>query len=72
MRLVLVTAILAALGACHAAPNGICPTLIEYDATFNRRLADDVESLPADGAAYRAIRDYIVLRDQVRACRDLG
>lgn len=68
MKLIVIAAATIALAACHAIPNGACPVLIKYDAEFNEHLANEVANLPADSAALRAVRDYIALRDQVRAC----
>lgn len=46
-----------------------CPPLKTYTPEFNARLADEVEAMPEDSAALRAILDYAALRDQVKACR---
>ena len=68
MKFIPATALALMVVACSAMPNATCPALIEYDAGFNRHLADEITDLPADSASLRAIRDYISLRDQIRAC----
>lgn len=68
MRLFVATALAFAVAACGTMRNTACPALIEYDAGFNRHLADELSDLPADSAVLRAVRDYISLRDQIRAC----
>lgn len=56
------------LGACQL-PGTACPAIVVYSNEFNARLADEVEAMPADSAALRAIRDYIAERDQLRKCQ---
>ncbi len=46
-----------------------CPPLVAYTPEFNRRLADELEAMPAGTAVERAILDYATLRDQVKVCR---
>jgi hypothetical protein len=72
MRSAVVSVAAAILSACHTPSNGVCPALIEYNSTFNRQLADEILDLPADSAVVRAVRDYISLRDQIRACLQSG
>lgn len=59
------------LSACGTAPHIACPALIAYEPGFSTRLAAEIADLPAESAVLRAVRDYISLRDQVRACRGL-
>lgn len=59
---------LCLLAACSSAPVTACPVLVDYDDRFNTQLADALDGLQADNPIVRAIRDYISLRDQVRAC----
>jgi hypothetical protein len=62
--------IAAILAGCCGMPVAECPALTLYDGAFNAQLADEVDILPETSALLRAVRDYISLRDQVRACRD--
>lgn len=66
-----VAALAAALAACT--PSVVvetrCPALAEYDQPFLNRLADDIDRMPPDSAALRAIIDYRQLRDTIRACK---
>ena len=50
----------------------VCPPLVQYDAAYQSRLADEVEAMPAGSAAARAITDYGQLRAVLRACRGGG
>jgi hypothetical protein len=47
----------------------ICPPLKDYSRDEATRLAAEVESLDEDAMIVTALADYVVLRDQVRACR---
>lgn len=57
------------LTGCAGAASRACPSLVDYPPAFQAALADQVEAMPADAPAARAITDYARLRDQVRACR---
>ena len=46
-----------------------CPPLREYDQAFRERLRGEIAVLPHEAAIVSALADYVVLRDQVRACR---
>ncbi|MGH6718068.1 MAG: hypothetical protein ACREER_02010 [Alphaproteobacteria bacterium] len=59
------------LGACASAPTGFCPALRDYTPEFQNRLADEIEAAPHTVVWPSAIRDYVGLRDQIRAaCPD--
>jgi hypothetical protein len=46
-----------------------CPPIKKYSSKFNEQLAQEVLSLPEEGAAIeRVVSDYIELRDTIRAC----
>lgn len=47
----------------------VCPPIVNYDAPYMTRLANEVDAMPADAAAVRAIIDYRQLRDVIRACK---
>jgi hypothetical protein len=46
-----------------------CPPLREYDRAFMSRLADEMEAAAEDSAMVKAIIDYRMLRDVIRACK---
>ena len=46
-----------------------CPPVVEYTAADQARAADEVEALPEGAVIVRMLSDYVVLRDQARACR---
>jgi len=58
---------LLAVSCAATPPATVCPPLREYPAAFSARLADEVETAPADAAWPEAVTDYIGLRDQIRA-----
>lgn len=50
------------------APVVACPQIVQHDADFQRRAADEFSRLPK-GAALRAVTaEWIKLRDQAREC----
>ena len=60
------------LSACATAPSEravICQPVVTYDKVFQSRLADELQRLPPGTATERAMADYVVMRDQARACR---
>lgn len=46
-----------------------CPPVVEYTSAEQARAADEVEALPQGAVIVRMLADYVVLRDQARACR---
>ncbi len=48
-----------------------CPALVAYPPEFSAQLAAETARLPEDSAILRALLDYAVLRDQVRACENI-
>ncbi len=40
-----------------------------YPESYSMKLADEIESAPADVIWPSAVTDYVALRDAVRACR---
>lgn len=71
-RWTLLALALTLLNACMMgssnAPSA-CPPIKEYSRAFQNRLAAEIEAAPEDAAFAEALKDYAVLRDQVRACR---
>lgn len=47
----------------------VCPKIVEYQAAFKNRLADEIEALPAGTATEAALIDYRRLRDELRKCQ---
>ena len=45
-----------------------CPPVVEYTAADQARVAAEVEALPEGAVIIRMLSDYVVLRDQARAC----
>ena len=46
-----------------------CPPMAEYSDEYNRKLAEEIDSLPATSTALEtAITDYVTLRDRIRTC----
>ncbi len=58
------------LAGCSGIPVAECPALAVYDSAFSLRLADEVATLPETSPLFRVVRDYMSLRDQIRACHD--
>lgn len=46
-----------------------CPPVVEYSSADQARAADEVEALQEGAVVVRMLSDYVVLRDQARACR---
>lgn len=46
-----------------------CPPVVEYSAVDQTRAAAEIEALPESAVAVGMLSDYVVLRDQARACR---
>lgn len=56
------------LTGCETTSNA-CPPLVEYDDTFREKLSLEVRGIPEMFVHIpRALDDYRVLRQQVRAC----
>ena len=48
---------------------GTCPPVVEYSAAEQMRAAAELNALPEGAKVVLMLRDYAVLRDQVRVCR---
>jgi hypothetical protein len=47
---------------------GPCPPVVEYGREFQVRAAEELAQLPKGSAIAEMLSDYVVLRDQARAC----
>lgn len=47
----------------------VCPPIPKYAKSFQAQMATEVETLPHGSAIEEALKDYAVLRDQLRLCR---
>lgn len=48
----------------------VCPTLVTYSLTDQTQLAQELVAAPQATVTHRVVRDYVGLRDQVRACQE--
>jgi len=60
--------LLTACATANSNPACVCPPIRQYDREFQRKLAAEIESAPADAAFPVALQDYAVLRLQVKKC----
>ena len=71
-RLAVLMVVTSMLSACVTVSServtGVCPPVVEYDAGFQARAAEEVLALPGGSAVVEMLRDYAVLRERVRAC----
>ena len=67
--LVIVTSLSTACATVSSEPVvGVCPPVVEYSATEQARVSNEVESLPDDAVLINWLADYSVLREQARSC----
>jgi len=67
--LIIVTSLLNACATVSSERvTGVCPPVVEYDAGFLARAAEEVKALPEGSAVVGMLSDYAVLREQARAC----
>lgn len=64
-----VLALATSLLIASCATTSSCPPVKEYSREFREQLAREVRALPDGTATEQALADYVVLREQVRACR---
>jgi len=73
LKLLLIALMMTSLTACSATEISseptLCPVPVAYSRAFQVRMADELATLPGDSAVREAMKDYKVLRDQVRACQ---
>ncbi|PZQ45020.1 MAG: hypothetical protein DI551_08760 [Micavibrio aeruginosavorus] len=60
--------LLTACAGVNSKPITACPPIKEYSREFQRKLAAEIEAAPADAVFPAALKDYAVLRVQIRAC----
>ena len=67
--LVIVTSLLSACATVSSERVvGACPPVVEYDAGFEERAAEEVQALPDGSVVVEMLGDYAVMREQARAC----
>jgi ABC-type uncharacterized transport system ATPase subunit len=47
---------------------GVCPPVVEYDAGFQTRAAEEVQALPEGSVIVEMLSDYAVMREQALSC----
>jgi hypothetical protein len=60
---------LTACAAVNSNPACVCPPIRQYDREFQSKLADEIESAPANAAFTVALQDYAALRGQLKVCK---
>lgn len=74
-RRLIVPTLLLSIGGCATGVHepdttSACPPLIVYGKDQQTKLADEIDALPPDAVMIRRwIADYILTRDQLRACQ---
>ncbi|MBM9592921.1 hypothetical protein SAMN04488094_10276 [Tropicimonas isoalkanivorans] len=69
--LAIATSLLSGCATVGSEPGGIsaCPPVVEYSRDLQSRAADEVLLLPERSVLAEMMSDYVVLREQARACR---
>ncbi len=57
---------------CAATVSSPCPPLVNYDENSTEKLASEIEAMQPGMVTPSVIADYMLLREQVRACRQEG
>jgi hypothetical protein len=57
-----------AMGSSDRQSAVVCPSVVDYGLEEQRRVAEEVETLPEGSAIVEWLADYVVLRAQVREC----
>ena len=57
-----------ATGASDVGSFGACPPVVECNPDFQARAAEEVALLPEESAIEEMLMDYVVMREQTRAC----
>lgn len=68
-RLLRIALLTSTIWLAGCATTSSCPPLPEYSPLFREELAKEIEQMPQGSAVLRAMEDYYVLRQQVKACR---
>jgi len=67
--LMIVTSLLSACATVSSERiTGVCPPVVEYNAGFQTRTAEEVQALPEGSAIVKMLSDYAVMREQARGC----
>lgn len=55
-------------------PHGatVCPPVVDYSREFQVRAAEELPRLPKGSAIAEMLADYVVMREQARACGATG
>jgi hypothetical protein len=69
LAVILVSLAVLLSGCTTGGTPSICPPLKEYTVEENQRLLTELEVLPPGAYTIDVIADYMLLRDQVRACQ---
>jgi hypothetical protein len=69
MLLALAVSLLTACAGVNSNPACVCPPIKKYDREFQRKLADEIESAPANAAFPLALQDYATIRIQLARCK---
>ena len=68
-RLLVVPVIVTSLlSGCGARVFSACPPVVAYSAEFRERAAAEVMLLPEPSAITEMLKDYVVMREQLRMC----
>ena len=71
-RLIALAIVTSLLSACATVSSerltGVCPPVVEYDAGFQARAAEEVQALPEGSAVVEMLSDYAVMREQAQIC----
>jgi hypothetical protein len=73
-RRLVVLAIVASLpngcgrGGSDQTVPAVCPPVVDYGAELQAKAAAEVEALSENSTIARLLSDYVVMRDQARAC----
>ncbi len=62
--------LLVLIGACATytqSDASVCPLVVQYTLDEQRQLAKEIEGLPEEAMVVRALKDYGVLRKQLKA-----
>ena len=58
-----------ATAGSEAPPGAVCPPVVEYSREFQARAAHELNLLPEGSAIAEMLSDYVVMREQARACQ---
>lgn len=72
-RLVVLIIVTSLLSVCATVSStsviGVCPPVVEYDAEFQARTAEEMQALPKDSEVVKVLSDYAIMREQARGCQ---